>query len=153
MNKKGMDIWISWVLLVAAAITATVFMFTWMTDYAQNTNKEIQRTFENAQECDSVAVEIRACQETSRSIINVNATNRGLLKIDKIIFRLYDANDNAVTRHVNITGLRPNVQRSFPVIRQDAVIAIEAVPVLRRDEETEIVCSKRTSTLTGIGTC
>lgn len=151
MCKKGIDLWISWVLLVSTAIIASVFMFTWMTDYAKETNDELQRSFENAQECDSVALEIRACQETVRNIVNVNTTNRGLLRVDKIIFRLFDAHDNAVTRQMNIT-IRPNTLRSFPIIRQDAVVSIEAVPVLRRDE-FEIICTERSATLNSVGIC
>ena len=151
-NKKGVELWVSWVLLVASAVVASVFMFTWMTDYATETNEEITRTFENAQQCDSVSIEIRACQEITRNVVNVNATNRGLLTIDKIIFRLYDAHDDVSTRQINKT-IRPNVKKSFPVVRQDAVVNIEAVPVLYDDAGNEIICTKRLSQLDTVGTC
>ena len=151
MNKRGLELWVSWVLLVAAAVIASVFMFGWMLDYATLTKEEVLKTYENSQECDSVSLEIRACQETSRNIIDVNATNRGMLKVDKLIFRLYDAHDDVATRQINVT-IRPNTKSSFPVVRQNAVIAIEAVPVMYGDD-AEIICSKRAVTLEPVGFC
>ncbi|PIN69254.1 hypothetical protein COV93_06265 [Candidatus Woesearchaeota archaeon CG11_big_fil_rev_8_21_14_0_20_43_8] len=151
IQKKGQSHWLSWILLSALTLIVTVFMYRWMTGYAEDTSTEIIKTFENTEECDNVAMDMQACQSATKSVLYINVTNRGYLTINGFLFHLYDAHDNVVNRAQNET-IRPNYQKKLTIVRQGIVEHLEAIPVIIK-EESEIICSKKTVTVENVGMC
>ena len=104
MKKRGVSIYISWILLMSFVIIISVIMFNFMKGFAEGHAENIKERAISSIECDSVAVTIdNACQNTQNLYINI--TNRGDIKVNRLLFRLYDLYYEPQTDEKNISLL------------------------------------------------
>ena len=87
--RKGISIYVSWILVMAFVVGLSTFMFMFMRGYAETSAQQIKERGLSAIECDSLFITIdSACQNTQNLYINI--INRGDITVDGMIFRMYD---------------------------------------------------------------
>jgi hypothetical protein len=149
-GKRGVALWLSWVLMVAFLVALSVFMFRWTSNYTQyhvNTLEQISDT----SECDTVGISVDSvCQNTQ--VLNINLTNRNNLKIDQVVINIYDIYMETVqTKTKNIT-LSPGKSESIQMIKQGTTRQVEITPVFFTD--TNVVhCNQKTALSDQISFC
>lgn len=153
MDKKGVEVWISWVLLIAFVIVLSAFMYNWIIGYTESKSEQMKEMVYNTEECDFVAISIdAACQDSQTLYINV--TNRYNLKIDKLIVRMYRGSNVLNITEFNIT-IKPKVTKALNITKQTTtnVNITEVIPVVEKDDY-EIICRNRLAQKTDVrATC
>ncbi|MCX6709977.1 MAG: hypothetical protein NTV63_03445, partial [Candidatus Woesearchaeota archaeon] len=96
ISRKGVATWISWVLIMAFTVALGTFVFRWSSGYAESSAADIgDRSARSS--CDSAAIEIRsACQ--TEGVIYATIENKKDLRIDQIVFSMFDIFGNAESR-------------------------------------------------------
>ncbi len=157
MNKKGVSLWIEFVLLMGFAVALSIFLNNWMKDYTTETTQNIKDRHYSTELCDSVAVSIDgACQANSTPInLYINVTNRGNLRITKQILRIYDnlttlANWEVIESTQIIKPAR--MKRISNISSLDSVGYIELVPVTAKGD-LEIVCPEKKAMISNVKNC
>ena len=145
MNRKGISVYVSWVLVMTFVVLMSVFMFNFMRDFAMKQTDDIKKRALDTVECDAVAVTIDyACQNTQDLYINV--TNRGDRKIDTMLFRFYDLyyEPQIDEKKIDLLVGRYNAKEVSLVKRGSVkkVRFVEAVPILIADG-VQITCENR----------
>lgn len=145
MKKRGVSVYVSWILVVSFVVILSVFMFNFMRNYAESSTENIKERALTSIECDSVAVTIdSACQNTQDLYINV--TNRGDITVKGILFRTYDLYYEPQVDEKNLTLRigKYNSQEINLVKRGDIkkIRKIEAVPIII-SENTRIICEDK----------
>ncbi|GEM_PF-1895464 len=138
-NKKGIEVWISWVLITAFMIVLGVIVYRWSTSYATSSASDVETRAGKA-ECDAVALQITAACQLD-NVIYVDIANRKDLKIDKVIFGLYDIFGNGESREKIFTldvGKTINVE----VLKQGTISTISAIPAIYKSSKW-IVCPEK----------
>jgi len=147
-SKKAVAIWMSWVLLTAFMVALSAFMYNWIAGYSESSAEDIAATYGQGS-CSSAAIEVSGCQESERLILEIN--NKGNLKIDKIIFRLYDLYGNIESKEKDV-NVKAGKTKDIKVLKQGTIQILESVPVLVKDGD-KIVCRDKMHTLENITTC
>jgi len=141
LGKKGISIWISWVLIIAFMAILAVFMFSWTTSFADTHTGRLKEVY-NTVDCNFVTVSIDSiCQNTQT--LNMNITNRKNIDVDKLIYRIYDIYGNPEAKEVDvfIRHGKANTEK-VTVIKQGVTSVIEVIPVIIKDEN-KIICEDR----------
>jgi hypothetical protein len=139
-GKKGIEAWVSWVLLIGFGILVGVLVMRWMTSYAHSTMEELIERDSQVALCDSSSVSIKAiCQNTQ--VLNINVSNNGNLRIDELLFRLVDIYDMPQTAYKNQTI---NTEKTIPVsvVKQGVIKHAEIIPVVQEGRH-RYVCQNR----------
>lgn len=157
MNKRGVSLWIEFVLLMGFAVALSIFLNDWMRDYTTNTAETIVERHYNTELCDGIAVSIdAACQANSTPInLYINVTNRGNLRITKQIVRIYDNITTLANWEVieNTQLIRPGrMKRISNISSLDYIGYIESVPVTEKGD-LEIVCSEKKAFINSVKNC
>ena len=157
MNKKGVSLWIEFVLLMGFAVALSIFLNNWMRDYTLKTTETIKERNYNTALCDGVAISIdAACQGNSTPInLYINVTNRGNLRITKQILRIYNNITTLANWEVieNTRLIRPGrMMRISNTSSLDYVGYIEAVPVTEKGD-LEIVCAEKKAFINSVKNC
>ena len=146
-GKKGISVYVSWVLVMAFVVGLSAFMFTFMRGYAETSAEQIKERALISLECDAVALTIdSACQNTQNLYIHI--TNRGDISIDGMLFRMYDLYYDGQIDEKNLTldiG-KYNAKEVQLIKRGDVkkIRKIEIVPIVVSDG-IEIKCENRMS--------
>lgn len=152
-NKKGISVWISWVLLVVFIVLLSAFMYGWMTNYTRQTTEDVKKVVYNEEECNYISLDIDAC--STDSLILINFSNRGTLRIDKILLRLH-SQQNVTNIELNMTKdnktLKPERTRTESINDTGNIYIIDAIPIYIKGEY-KIVCTNKLSTQTNITKC
>jgi FlaG/FlaF family flagellin (archaellin) len=138
-NKKGVSMYISWILLMLMAIILSALMYNW---YTGRTEQYAERlTTESTKEvCTSVGINIKgACQDTQMLYINI--TNSLDIKIDQLVFNLVDLYDDVENKKYNLT-LYPGETEKIKLLKQGTLKQIEVVPATTIDN-VNYPCSNR----------
>lgn len=151
VGKKGVEAWISWVLLMGLGVALGTVYFAWMRGYTQETViVGIGGKSEFLTTCEGVAIMVKnVCQYTQT--LNMNVTNTKDLKIDELMFRIYDIHLNADVRETNIT-IRPGKTQSVNMVKQGIVQDIEIIPVVHKGSK-RLVCEERRVTEQNVKFC
>jgi hypothetical protein len=81
----------------------------------------------------------------------MNVTNTKDLKIDELMFRLYDIHLNADVREKNVT-IRPGNTRSVEIVKQGIIQDFEVLPVVHKGGK-RLICEERRVTETDVQFC
>lgn len=150
LYKKGVSVWISWVLAMMLAVMLGTIYFGWMKDYTIDTVDDMQERGDYITVCEGSAIWIKnICQNTQT--LNMNITNSKDLKIDEVMVRIINAYNEPQTNTRNIT-LTPGETKNIEVLKQEITKQIEVIPVVYKNKK-RIVCSSRKVTLNNIGFC
>jgi hypothetical protein len=150
MNRKAIDIWVSWILLMALTITLGAFMYSWITQTAETTTESFQLVYDRT-ECENIAISIEACNQTQTLYINVS--NKQLLTVDGLIFRVHYSDSTINTTDVRVK-LEPGQKKDYTVgfNSTKTLAGLEAVPFIQTGD-LRIVCSSRLARLDSINSC
>ncbi len=149
-NKKGISVWIAWVLVMMLAVILGTFYFTWMKGYTTETVYDMQERSEYITICESTGLWVKnICQNTQT--LNMNITNSKDLKIDEVMVRITDVYGDPKVSTRNIT-VWPGKTESMDMLKQEITKQIEVIPVIYKDKK-RIVCSSRTTTISSIPFC
>jgi archaellum component FlaF (FlaF/FlaG flagellin family) len=154
MNKRGISVWVSWILLVAFIITISALMFSWITSFTEQKSSELRERVNDISECSSVSINIDSvCQDVSTShFIYVNISNNGNIAVDKFIFRTVDLHESIVESKEKLFELRPGESERVKLLKQGTIKYFEAIPLVFKDDY-EILCSDRMASNDIIGEC
>ena len=150
-NKKGIEVWISWVLLMGFVATLSLLMYDFIKDYTQETVDELRGRVYDTEECNSVAISIDSvCKQTATSPIylNITVTNRLNINIDQLMFRTFDSSDRFLNiSRLNIStatvALRPQQSKKITMnISSDDINTVQVIPAVFR-EDLVIVCMRK----------
>ena len=148
--KKGISLWVSWVLVMMLAVILGTVYFGWMRDYAVETVDDVQERSDYITVCESSGIWVKnICQNTQT--LNMNITNSNDLKIDEVIVRTINVYGDPTTDIRNVT-LIPGETKNIEVLKQEITKQMEIIPIIHKDSR-RIICSSRTVTMTGIGFC
>lgn len=151
LNKKGISIWISWVLIIAFMAILAVFMFNWTSSFTTSQTDRLKEVY-NSVDCNFVTISIDGiCQNTQ--ILNMNVTNRKNIDVDMLIFRIYDIYGNPEAKEIEkfIRHGKTNTE-TVKVIKQGITSITEVVPVVIKDNK-KIICDERKITANNIKFC
>src|SRR5210317_511884 len=140
MQKKGISVWISWVLIIGMIAVISAFMFNWTTGFTTSNTQRLKEVYD-AVDCNFVTVSIDSiCQNTQT--LNMNITNRKNIDIDMLIFRIYDIYGNHDTKEMDIfiRHGKTNTEK-IEVIKQGVTSIVEAVPIVVKDKK-KIICDE-----------
>jgi len=151
LGKKGVSIWISWVLILALMGILATITIAWLNDFTLSSTTRIKQVYDTA-ECNYVSVSIDyVCQNTQT--LNMNVTNLKNIDIDKLIFRIYDIYGNPDVKEVDtlIRHGSSNTEK-LEIIKQGVTDRIEVVPITIKDKK-EVICEKRQVSVETISFC
>ncbi len=138
-NKRGVSLYISWILLMLLAIGLSAMMYSW---YNSRTSSSVERlTKESTKEvCNSVGISIKnICQNTQSLTINIS--NSLDIRVNQLIFNLIDLYDEPETKKLNIT-IYPGETEKVEILKQGTMKQVEITPVIFI-EDISYLCSNR----------
>ena len=140
-SRKGADVWISTVLIMAFAVVMSVFMYNFMVDYTKSSTEDVKRIVYNADECRAVSLDINdVC--ISAQALNITLQNRNYIRIDKMDFRFYSGRMPVHTNLTNIT-MNPNRVKQLSLnTGASGLTRVEVIPHIVK-EGMDIICSER----------
>ena len=147
-SKKAIAIWLSWVLLMAFMVALSAFMYNWITTYTESSAEEIEIT-DMEESCSSVAIEVSGCQEAET--LNIELSNKGNLRIDQVVFRLYDIYNNIESKEKEIK-VKAGKTKEIKLLKQGTIQMLESIPVLVKDNK-KTLCRDKMYTLENITIC
>jgi hypothetical protein len=148
-NKNGIDVMISWILLIAISLSLGVLVYTWVRNYSESTASDLEnRSIESR--CELVYASLsNACQTSNELYFDI--TNKKDLKIKGFLFGIIDIFGNVDNREINETLLVGETKR-ISIIKQGTIARIEVVPIIRNNEQ-DIYCVIAKSYLENIRYC
>ena len=149
-GKKGVSVWVSYVLLMMLAVILGTFYFNWMKGYTLETVDDIAGRSDYITICEGTGIWVKnICQNTQT--LNMNITNSKDLKIDEIMVRTISVYNDPQATTRNLT-LRPAKTESIDVLKQDITKQAEIMPVIYKGKK-RIICSSRKITINDIPFC
>ncbi len=125
-TKKGVSLYISWILIMVLVIVLSATMFNWYKQQAQRTG-EILEEKASADICNKVSISILdICQNTQT--LNINISNKNDIKINQLVFGLIDIYNDPDTKKVNIT-IYPGETEHIEIIKQGTLYQVDVTPV------------------------
>lgn len=150
MGKRGISVWVSWVLIMGFAIALGVFFFSWVKGFASESSDDIVERSDKITLCDSASLRIdKLCQDTQT--LNINVTNVNTLKTDELIFRLIDIYEESELRNVNFT-IKPGETKGLILVKQGIVKQADVIPVIHKDRK-RIICENKKVALNKVEMC
>lgn len=149
-GKRGVALWLSWVLMVAFLVAISVFMFKWTTNYSKYHADTLEEISDSV-ECDSVGLSIDAVCQTTQ-LLTINVTNRNSLQIDQVVLNIYDIYmENVQTKKKNVS-ISPGKSDTIQIIKQGTTRQIEVTPVFFSEKHI-IHCNQKTALSDQVGFC
>ncbi len=148
LYRKGIAIWMSWVLLVAFMVALSAFMYNWITGYTESSAERIETSY-NEESCSSVAISVDGCQKAE--ILNITISNKGDLEIDKVIFRLYDLYNNIESKD-KVIAIKAGETKQLELLKQGTIQRLESIPILIKGNKVTI-CRDRMHIFEDITSC
>lgn len=141
-GKKGFDQWVSWVLLLVFSVLLASIVSYWMKDYVGGLVTDLWIRSHTTEYCDGVGIEIQDLVAENSQTLNMKVVNTYNLAINKIIFRVYDANNYILINITNVT-IKPGQNKTIEIPKNATISLVEAVPVIL-EEGKQIICKDKT---------
>lgn len=127
MNKRGISIVVSWVLLIGFTIALAVSIYTWSREQAEQLTEQTVIYVEGKLDCSSVSINVASKEDCSK----LNITNKGQLKIEQLVIRIFQ--DNDLVGDLSEQGLMPfeEVKVATGLVGNN----LEVVPVIKVDKK------------------
>lgn len=136
-NKKGVSLYISWILLMLLIISLSAIMYNWYNQRAER-SADILKEQSTEDVCNKVGILIEnICQNTQT--LNINISNSRDIKVNQLIFGLIDIYKDPETKKVNVT-IYPGETEQIEIIKQGTLYQVDVIPVVVVDKITNI-CS------------
>ena len=149
-GRKGVSVWISWVLLVALSVMIGTLVLQWSKSHTVKTVEDITEKGEILTLCQETGIAVNSyCQNTQT--LNINVTNNNNRKVDSLMVRAFDIYSNPDGGARNIS-LEPEKTKAVVVVKQGVLKRAEVMPVIMVGKKT-VVCQSRKVTLETIEFC
>lgn len=152
LGKRGVGIYVSWILIFAFAVALSALMYKFMIDYTKSSSKDIEKVVINTDDCKSVSLSIEeACFDSGD--LRMVLKNRNYAKIDKMNFRFFDADNRPGSTNLTDIPLSPNREKTITLgTGLSDVGFVQVIPIIFR-EGYEIQCESKKASSTDITTC
>lgn len=139
-SKRGIALWLSWTLIVGFAVLLGALFYNWATGFTETTLTDISGREDIITLCSQVGFALtKVCQETQT--LNINVTNSGTIRIDELLFSMFDIYGIPQSWQINVT-IDPADEVEVIAVKQGILSQAEIIPVLHKDE-IRIICSSR----------
>ncbi|MBI3051860.1 hypothetical protein HYY74_05380 [Candidatus Woesearchaeota archaeon] len=150
MGKKGVAVWLSWVLAVGLAVVLGMFVLNWSRGLVTTQKEDLVERADLAELCRDIAFRIDdSCQNTQT--LNMNITNNNNLKIDSFIVRIIDIYGLPQLRDANVT-LKPGDAKQIKVVKQGIIKHVEIIPAVFSGDK-RLACQSRKVTSETVRIC
>jgi hypothetical protein len=151
LSKKGVSIWISWVLIIAMMAILAAFVFLWMNQFTESSTTRMKEVYDSV-DCNYVAISVdEICQNTQT--LNMNITNSKNIDIDKLIFRIYDIYGNPDGKEVKVFIRHGTANtEKVEIIKQGVTDSLDIIPIVIKDNK-KIICEDRKAEISNIKFC
>ena len=149
-NKRGIEVWLSWVLLVAFSVLIGSIVLQWSKAQTTKTVDDLTEKGEILTLCQETGISVNSyCQKTQT--LNINVTNNNNRKVDALIVRGFDIYNKPQGGERNIS-LEPEKTKSVAIVKQGVLKRAEVMPIISVGKK-RVVCQSRKITLEPIGFC
>ena len=149
-NKKGIEVWLSWVLLVAFSVFIGTLVLQWSRSHTTRTVEDLTQKGEILTICQETGVAVNSyCQKTQT--LNINVTNNNNRKVDALLVRGFDIYGNPQNGERNIS-LQPDNSKSIQIVKQGVLKKAEVMPIIMVGKK-RVVCISRKITLEPVDFC
>ena len=149
-SKRGIDAWISWVLLVAFMVTLSAFMYNFLSGFTKQSIDDVKEKVIDSKICDSVGISVSACLKNS-NLITVTVKNVNYVSIDRVSIDLFDVFDRPQQKSKEFKLVSGNTKQ-FDVLKDGIIKEVHAVPVIYKDGKV-IFCSNKEVGVYDIPSC
>lgn len=150
MGKRGISVWISWVLLVAMSVMIGSFVLQWSKTHTTETVEDITEKGDILTFCQETGLSvIEYCQHTQT--LNINVTNNNNRKVDAILVRAFDIYSSPQHGEKNVS-LEPEKTKAVEIVKVGVLKRAEVLPVIIVGKK-RVICQSREVTLENIGFC
>ena len=149
-NKKGVEIWLSWVLLVAFSVFIGTLVLQWSKGHTTQTVDDLTQKGEILTLCQETGVSVNSyCQKTQT--LNINVTNNNNRKVEALLMRGFDIYGNPQGGERNVS-LQPDKSKSVQIVKQGVLKSAEVMPIIIVGKK-RVVCQSRKILLEHIDFC
>lgn len=166
-HKKGIEVWISWILLTAMVVILSIFMYQFMVSYTQENAGTTIQTISNHQTCERTGMRIdAACTvDETQDTFNMTLRNTGSQQIDEIRIRFFDnttdfLNESVIIFNTGNVTFQPQQRKvtslniSEDLLEDLSIVSIfPVVYVSTPEEEVHAICPNQKAERTEIETC
>ena len=139
-KKRGISLYVSWILLMMFIISLSAVMYNWYHQRAERST-EILKEQSTEDVCDKVGILIKdLCQNTQT--LNTNISNTKDIKINQLIFGLIDIYKDPETKKINIT-IYPGETEHIEIIKQGTLYQVDITPVVVTDGITNVCVNSK----------
>lgn len=149
-GKRGVSIWISWVLLVAFMVSLSTFMYYFFSDFAKQSIDDVKSRVVDSKLCDNVGISVSVCLK-STSDLTVTVKNVNYITIDKVSIDMFDVFDRPQQKSKEIK-IVSGTSRSFDILKDGIIKEVHVVPVVYKDGKS-IFCSNKESLIENVESC
>ena len=149
-NKKGVEVWISWVMLIAFSVLIGSIVLQFTRSHTTSTVDDLTEKGEILTLCQETGLAVNSyCQKTQT--LNMNVTNNNNRKVEALMVRGFDIYNNPQGGERNIS-LAPDKTKSVSVVKQGVLKRAEVMPMIVVGKK-RVVCQSRKITLEPIDFC
>ncbi|MBI2145416.1 hypothetical protein HYU18_03790 [Candidatus Woesearchaeota archaeon] len=150
MSKKGVSVWISWVLLTAFVVMLGVIVLQWTKSHTTETVEDIVEKGDILTFCQETGIAVTDyCQDTQT--LNMNITNNNNRKVEALLVRGFDIYNQPQGGQKNLT-IVPEKAVQVELVKQGVLKRAEVMPMITVGKK-RVVCQSRKITLESIEFC
>lgn len=149
-SRKGVSVWISWVLLTAFVVFIGAFVLQWSKSSTTKTVEDLTEKGEILTLCQETSISVAGyCQKPQT--LNINVTSNNNRKVDGLKVRAFDIYDNPQGGEKNVS-IVPQKTVSVEVVKQGVLKRAEIMPMIIVGKK-RVVCQSRKVTVENIDFC
>ena len=149
-GKKGVSVWISWVLLTAFVVFIGTFVLQWSKSHTTKTVEDLTEKGEILTLCQETSISVAGyCQKPQT--LNINVTNNNNRKVDGLKVRAFDIYNAPQGGEKNVS-IAPQKTLSIEVVKQGVLKHAEVMPIIVVGKK-RAVCQSRKITVESIDFC
>ncbi len=150
LGKRGVSVWVSYVLLTALVVSLGVVVLNWSRSTTQETVDDLVERGDALTTCASAGIDVlNLCQNTQS--LNMNVTNSNEVKLEGLWASMFDIYNMPQTSSVNIT-IQPQKTREVDLLKQGIVKRVEFSPVVSKGGK-KIKCLSRKVSFDSVPVC
>ncbi|MAG16136.1 hypothetical protein CMO88_03680 [Candidatus Woesearchaeota archaeon] len=150
-NKRGVSVWISYVMLTALVVSIGFFVLKWSRDTTEDTVQDIVERGDALTLCGATNIDIKdLCQNTQT--LNMDVTNTNDIKVEGLWVRMFDIYDRPQTSSRNTTILPQKTKNDLKIIKQGIIKDAVIMPLIYKDGK-KVICESRKTTFENIVIC
>jgi hypothetical protein len=150
ISKRGVSIWISWVLLVAFMVSISTFMYYFMSDFTKKSIDDVKDRVIDSKVCDNVGITISICLKKTNDL-SFSVKNVNYITVDKIAIDLFDVFDRPQQKSKEFKLVSGNT-KTFDLLKDGIIKEVHIVPVVYKDGKT-VFCSNKQVIVAPISDC